>query len=128
MNIHYRLHQNLEYLSINCIFAIFDRFIPFYSSPLYTLLISLYMHLTLEEMHPCKIELCPTTKLITNLFPYNSFLSTLTRTSLKNFQKARLSYGTNSANLSELCTIDQNISSNRNCCISWFTISMKFVS
>lgn len=52
-----------------------------------------------------------TTKLITNLFPYNSFLSTLTRTSLKNFQKARLSYGTNSANLSELCTIDQNISS-----------------
>lgn len=36
-----------------------------------------------------------TTKLITNLFPYNSFLSTLTRTSLKNFQKARLSYKSN---------------------------------
>lgn len=32
MNIHYRLHQNLEYLSISCIFPIFHHFIVSYSS------------------------------------------------------------------------------------------------
>lgn len=32
MNIHYRLHENLKYLSINCIFAIFHRSIRSYSS------------------------------------------------------------------------------------------------